>query len=68
MSTVLPAGLTGSLSAGAAEFPAAGDPVLAHFRLTALADPMAVLFIASVVGLVVVSLVLAMTSLYDVAL
>jgi type III secretory pathway component EscS len=29
---------------------------------------MAVLFIASVVGLVVVSLVLAMTSLYDVAL
>ena len=39
MSTVLPAGLTGNLSAGAAEFPAAGDPVLAHFRLTALADP-----------------------------
>ncbi|GGE45962.1 general secretion pathway protein GspF [Marinicauda pacifica] len=37
-------------------------------RLTALAEPMAVLFIASVVGLVVVSLVLAMTSLYDVAL
>ena len=37
-------------------------------RLTALAEPLAVLFIASVVGAVVVSLVMAMTSLYDVAL
>lgn len=37
-------------------------------RVTALAEPLAVLFIASVVGLIVVSLVMAMTSLYDVAL
>lgn len=27
------------LSAAAADYPAAGDPVLAHFRLSALADP-----------------------------
>jgi len=37
-------------------------------RLTAIAEPLAVLFIASVVGMIVVALVLAMTSLYDVAL
>lgn len=37
-------------------------------RLTSLAEPMAILFIASVVGVIVVSLVMAMTSLYDVAL
>ncbi|MHA6288821.1 type II secretion system F family protein [Maricaulis sp. CAU 1757] len=37
-------------------------------QLTSLAEPLAVLFIAGVVGLVVVSLVMAMTSLYDVAL
>lgn len=35
VSTVLPV----DFSAGAAEHPAAGAPVLAHFRLTALADP-----------------------------
>jgi general secretion pathway protein F len=37
-------------------------------RLTSLAEPLAVLFIASVVGAIVVSLVMAMTSLYDIAL
>lgn len=37
-------------------------------RLTSLAEPLAILFIASVVGIIVVSLVMAMTSLYDVAL
>ncbi len=37
-------------------------------RLTAIAEPLAVLFIASVVGLIVVSLVMAMSSLYDIAL
>jgi len=37
-------------------------------RLTAVAEPLAVLFIAGVVGVIVVALVLAMTSLYDVAL
>lgn len=37
-------------------------------RLTSLAEPLAVLFIASVVGAIVVSLVMAMTSLYEVAL
>jgi type II secretory pathway component PulF len=37
-------------------------------RLTSLAEPLAVLFIAAVVGAIVVSLVMAMTSLYDIAL
>lgn len=37
-------------------------------RLTSLAEPLAILFIASVVGMIVVSLVMAMSSLYDVAL
>ena len=37
-------------------------------RLTSLAEPLAILFIASVVGVIVVSLVMAMTSLYDVAI
>ena len=34
-------------------------------RLTALAEPLAVAFLAGIIGLVVVSLVLAMSSLYD---
>jgi len=34
-------------------------------RLTALAEPLAIAFIASIIGLVVVSLVLAMSSLYE---
>lgn len=34
-------------------------------RLTALAEPMAIAFIASIIGLIVISLVLAMSSLYD---
>ena len=37
-------------------------------RLTSLAEPLAIAFIASVVGVIVVSLVMAMTSLYDIAL
>lgn len=37
-------------------------------RLTSLAEPLAILFIASVVGAIVVSLVMAMTSLYDIAI
>ncbi len=37
-------------------------------QLTSLAEPMAILFIAGIVGVIVVSLVMAMTSLYDVAL
>lgn len=34
-------------------------------RLTALAEPMAIAFIASIIGLIVISLVLAMSSLYS---
>lgn len=34
-------------------------------RLTALAEPLAIAFIASIIGLVVISLVLAMSSLYE---
>ena len=34
-------------------------------RLTALAEPLAIAIISGVIGLVVVSLVLAMSSLYD---
>jgi general secretion pathway protein F len=37
-------------------------------QLTSLAEPLAILFIAGIVGVIVVSLVMAMTSLYDVAL
>ncbi|MEO1039971.1 MAG: type II secretion system F family protein [Pseudomonadota bacterium] len=37
-------------------------------QLTSLAEPIAIAFIAIVVGVIVVSLVMAMTSLYDVAL
>ena len=37
-------------------------------RLTSLAEPLAIAFIASVVGVIVVSLVMAMTSLYDVGI
>lgn len=34
-------------------------------RLTALAEPLAIVFIAGIIGLIVISLVLAMSSLYD---
>ncbi len=37
-------------------------------RLTSMAEPAAILFIAAVVGTIVISLVLAMTSLYDTAI
>lgn len=37
-------------------------------RLTSLAEPLAILFIASVVATIVISLVLAMTSVYDIAI
>ena len=37
-------------------------------RLTSLAEPLAILFIASIVGTIVISLVLAMTSIYDIAI
>lgn len=37
-------------------------------RLTSLAEPLAILFIAMVVGTIVISLVLAMTSIYDIAI
>ena len=37
-------------------------------RLTALAEPIAIMFISAIVGGVVISLVTAMTSIYDVAL
>ena len=36
-------------------------------RLTALAEPIAILIIAAIVGTIVISIVLAMTSLYDFA-
>jgi general secretion pathway protein F len=34
-------------------------------RLTSLAEPLAIAFIASIIGLIVISLVLAMSSLYS---
>ncbi len=37
-------------------------------RVTSLAEPLAILFIAGVIGAIVVGLVLAMTSIYDIAL
>ncbi|OAB56158.1 hypothetical protein AY599_28040 [Leptolyngbya valderiana BDU 20041] len=37
-------------------------------RLTALAEPLAILFIASVVATIVISLVMAMTSVYEIAI
>lgn len=37
-------------------------------RITSLAEPLAILFIAGVIGAIVVGLVLAMTSIYDIAL
>ncbi|MGY6628147.1 MAG: type II secretion system F family protein [Oceanicaulis sp.] len=37
-------------------------------RVTALAEPLAIVFIAGVIGAIVVGLVLAMTSMYDIAI
>ena len=37
-------------------------------QLTSIAEPMAIAFIASVIGVIVISLVMAMSSLYDIAL